>query len=302
MTRVLVTGATGFIGRHALAPLASLGFDVHAVTSRAEPPPELACAATWHRGDLLDPDGAAAVVAACAPERLLHLAWYAEHGAFWTSAENLRWVEASLRLLRAFADAGGRRAVLAGTCAEYDWSRPRLAERETPLAPATLYGASKHGLHVVARAFAKEAGLSLAWGRVFFLYGPYEDPRRLVSSVALALLRGEEARTSAGTQVRDFLHVEDVAAAFAALVGSEIAGPVNVAAGEPVTIRSVVEAVAEAAGRPELLRVGALPARDGDPPSLAASADRLRREVGWEPAWSLEDGLRATVEWWRGQE
>src|SRR5205085_8625551 len=125
----------------------------------------------------------------------------------WTAPENVRWVEASLALLRAFAEAGGRRAVLAGTCAEYDWGAGDevLNERNTPLRPDTLYGAAKHGLHVVGAAQAAQVGFELAWGRVFFLYGPGEAPGRLVPAVARALLAGEPAKTTAGTQVRDFL-------------------------------------------------------------------------------------------------
>jgi nucleoside-diphosphate-sugar epimerase len=298
--RALVTGATGFVGRHALRALAELGFEVHAA-SRGEPPAELAGLAVWHRADLLEPSSAEAVIGATRPSHLLHLAWYAEHGEYWGSLENVRWVEASLRLLRRFADADGRRAVVAGTCAEYDWSRSPLSEVDTPLRPATLYGAAKHGLHVVAAALAAGAGFELAWGRIFFLYGPHEDPRRLVASVARALVRGERAPASHGRQLRDFLHAEDVAGAFAALLASEVTGAVNVASGQGVAIRDVVALLGELSGRPELVELGALPARPGDPAELVADVGRLREEVGWRSGRSLEEGLGETLEWWRGR-
>jgi nucleoside-diphosphate-sugar epimerase len=295
---VLVTGATGFVGRHALLPLAERGYEVHAVTSR-RPPPDLERLAVWHHADLLGPGGAEAVVDAARPSHLLHLAWYAEHGEFWSSPENVRWVEASLQLLRRFAAAGGERAVVAGTCAEYDWSRSPLSEAGSPLVPATLYGAAKHGLHVVSSAFAARAGFELAWGRIFFAYGPHEDPRRLVASVARALARGERAPASHGRQRRDFLHVEDLADAFAALVASDVTGAVNVAAGRSVAIREVVELLGELSGRPDLVELGALPARPGEPDELSADVGRLRDEVGWRPGRSLEEGLRETLAWWR---
>jgi nucleoside-diphosphate-sugar epimerase len=298
VTRVLVTGATGFVGRHALRPLAERGFAVHAVTGR-RPPPELEDLAVWHRADLLEPGGAERVIDAARPTHLLHLAWYAEHGEFWDSLENVRWVEASLHLLLRFAAAGGERAVVAGTCAEYDWSRSPLSEADSPLAPATLYGAAKHGLHVVAAALADRAGFELAWGRIFFVYGPHEDSRRLVASVARALARGERAPSSHGRQLRDFLNVEDLADAFAALAAADVTGAVNVAAGTSVSIREVVELLGELSGRPDLVELGALPARPGDPDELSADVRRLRDEVGWRPRRSLEDGLRATLEWWR---
>src|SRR5437763_607652 len=151
---------------------------------------------------------------------------------------------------RRSASTGPTRAVLAGTCAEYDWSYGFCSEGVTPLAPQTLYGTAKHALRQVAEAFASQAGLSLAWGRIFFVYGPREDERRLVASVARALLAGEEAPTSEGSQLRDFLHVDDVAGAFAALLDAEgVTGAVNIGSGVPVSVRAVVEEVARAAGR-----------------------------------------------------
>jgi nucleoside-diphosphate-sugar epimerase len=297
--RVLVTGATGFVGRHALGPLLEAGYDVHAVSSRT-PPADAPAGIAWHRADLLaDPGG---VVTEVAPDRLLHLAWHTEHGRFWTAAENLSWVSASLALLEAFAAAGGRRAVVAGTCAEYDWTAGdgTFAENAA-LAPATLYGAAKRGLHEIAAAFAAQAGFELAWGRVFFLYGPDEDERRLVGAVASALARGERVATGAGDQTRDFMHVADVGAAFAALVASSVEGAVNVAAGSGRTLREVTEALGRIAGRPELLDIGALPPRAGDPERLVADATRLREEVGFEARIELEAGLAETLDWWRRQ-
>ncbi len=285
MSRVLVTGAGGFIGSRLAGLLAGAG---HEVTGPRRAQVDL----------LADP--AAAVDAAAAPEVLVHLAWVTEHGAFWEAPENDAWVTASLALLRAFADAGGRRVVVAGTCAEYDWTTgaERLAE-DAPIAPATAYGAAKARLHEAASALCAQAGVELAWGRIFFPYGPGEAPGRLVASVARALLAGEPARTTEGTQVRDLIHVDDVAGAFAALVDTPVGGAINVGAGVGVRIRDVVELVADAAGRPDLLRIGALPARPGDPAAVVADATRLTAEVGFRPVVGLAEGIAGAVESWR---
>jgi nucleoside-diphosphate-sugar epimerase len=289
MKRVLVTGASGFIGRQSLAPLAARGYDVHAVCRQGQP----AEPATWHRVDLMDRGRVLQLLEEVRPSHLLHFAWDVTHGQYWSSPENLRWVEASLSLLGGFAERSGRRAVLAGTCAEYDWRFGFCSERVTPLAPATLYGSCKHALHSIAASFAAQAHLSLAWGRIFYLYGPHEQPGRLVPSVARSILAGKPVRCSHGNQARDFLHVRDVAEGFTALLDSAVEGPVNIASGRPVTIREVVGTLVSLfPGNPDVrLEFGAVPTPPDDPPLLVADVRRLSDEVGWTPRFDLRGGL-----------
>jgi nucleoside-diphosphate-sugar epimerase len=298
--RALVTGASGFIGRNVLQALVGRGFEVHAVSSQRQDHSE---DVVWHLADLLDPAASVDLLERVAATHLLHLAWYAEPGAFWSSPLNVRWLEASLALLRAFAATGGQRFVGAGTCAEYDWSIAGLCtEGDTPLAPQTLYGECKRSFHAVAERLCDAAQMpSVAWGRIFFLYGPHEHAERLIPSVARALLEGREALCTEGRQRRDFMHSRDVGEAFAALLDSRVEGPVNIASGEAPSIAEIVGLVAEACARPELVSLGALPSRPNEPELLVADVRRLHRDVGFSPTLGLREGVFETVEWWREQ-
>jgi len=252
MKKVLVTGAAGFIGRHCVPFLTDRGYEVHGVLAPREDPLDLP--AQWHRADLLDELQTAELTATVEPSHLLHFAWYNTPGLYWDAPENLSWLKAGVGLLQSFHIHGGRRAVMAGTCAEYDWRYGLCTEDLTPTVQTTLYAASKGALRSILYAFSRKTGLSSAWGRIFFLFGPFEHPSRLVSSVIRSLLKGEVALCTHGRQQRDFLHVEDVARAFAALLDSEVNGSVNIASGEPVAVRDVVMHIARNLDRDNLVR------------------------------------------------
>jgi nucleoside-diphosphate-sugar epimerase len=298
MKRVLLTGATGFIGKHAIAPLQQRGYEVHAVSTK---PPELEDHKNlrWHRADLLDARQTEELVAVVRPSHVLHFAWYVEHGKFWNSIENFRWVEASLALLRNFQSSGGRRIVMAGTCAEYDWTcEEDFSETETPLNPQMTYGICKNSLRILTEEFARLANLSFAWGRIFFLYGENEPRNRLIPSVIRSLLKNEVAECSHGNQLRDFLYVKDVADAFVALLDSDATGAVNIASGEPKTIREVVGAIADLLGKSEKLRLGVIPTTGYDPKRIVANVNRLNGEIGWNPKYTFMQGIQETVKLW----
>jgi nucleoside-diphosphate-sugar epimerase len=298
MKRVLVTGASGCVGRHVLPLLVSTGWEVHAVASK----PALSdrTDVRWHVANLLDTRQSGAVVAAARASHLLHLAWYIAPGRWAAAPDNFDWVTASLALLRAFKSEGGERFVGAGSCLEYDWNAGTCAEDRTPLKPHTAYGACKNAMQMLATALSTD-GLTSAWGRIFFLYGPHEHPDRLVPAVIRSLLAGEAARTSHGNQIRDYLFAGDVADAFVTLLERDVTGPINVASGRPIALKDIVTRIGDLMGRPDLLRLGAIPAAATDTPLVVADTTRLSTVLGWRPKTDLETGLTATIEWWRAQ-
>lgn len=255
----------------------------------------------FHRLDLLAPARQwEEEVERIGAQTLIHIAWDTRPG-YWTSEENLAWVAASIALLRAFANGGGRRAVIAGTCAEYDWRHSRLIEGVTPLAPTTTYGMAKRDLHQRAAADADALGLSLAWGHIFFPYGPGERRGRLLSDVIDGLLAGQPVDVTHGHQIRDFIHVHDCAAAFAKLADSDLAGAINIASGKGYRVSDVVGLTAEMLGRPDLVRYGARASPPDDPPELVADVARLQQELGFIPRFELDGGLANTIAWRRRQ-
>ncbi len=294
--RVIVTGARGFVGRSTILPLLNRGYEVHAIVSSrgATIPQDVA----GHCIDLLDAKAVASALASIKASHLLHTAWDVTHGLYWRSPANVAWREAGKYMLLAFRDCGGERAVGLGTCAEYEWrGDAAYDEVHTSLKPATPYGASKLEL-CNYMTHASSGNFSTAWARIFNPYGPREKPQRFIPSVIRNLLRGLPVEMTKGTQIRDFLYIDDLGEALAALLDSPVSGAVNVASGQGVSLRQIAERIVHTVGLEDLVQYGALPDREGEPQILVANVDRLFKEVGFQPRIDLEAGLAATIAYW----
>lgn len=295
--RVLVTGATGFIGSHTIHPLLQRGYEVHAVSSKL--PHVVDESVVWHQADLMDSPSIARLLKDAHPTHLLHMAWYVVPGKLISSELNFDWVRASMELLKSFQQQGGKRVVMPGSGYEYDWSYGYCHETRTPTVPNTTYGACKHAMDVMAQAFCRSHQISYAWPRLFFLYGPNEHPDRLVSSVIRSVLQGQEARCSHGRQMRDYLHVQDVADAMVSILDSTLEGPINIGSGVAMTLRDIIITIGRTLGKEDLIKLGAIPSRANDAPMVVADIERLTTTMQWQPKYSLETGLAHTIEWWR---
>jgi len=297
--RVFVTGASGFIGSHVVRELVRSG---SSVTVLVRPGAD--------RRRIQDLIGSLDVIEGSLeriyehrdrlrgvkPDVCVHLAWYAEPGKYVHSRENLASLKGSLELLRVLEDSECRRLVGGGTSFEYDPAAGRVTE-ESRIRPTGIYGVCKHSFFRMAEELAGREGWSFVWGRIFNVYGPWEDERRLVPAVIRRLLAAEPCPLTSGVHVRDYLHVSDVARAFCALATNDLTGAVNIGSCRPVSVGAVAREIGALLGRPELLRFGELPDRPDDPPALYPE---FAREIpGWRPTYSLNEGLAETIAWWR---
>jgi len=285
--RVLLTGASGFLGRQTIAPLIDRSFEVHAVGHTVTDP-----RARWYRADLLDQTSRRQLVASVRPDALLHCAWVTDPNTYRTSPANIDWVAASLDLVRLSQRYGAQRMLLVGSCTEYDWrGLPVRPWREDDVCqPISLYGVAKHALHQMTTAFAAQVGGGLVWARLFHLYGPHETPMRLVPSLLTALREGRRAETGPAEAIRDFIHVVDAGRALVHLLDSNFDGAINVASGDPIKIGTIARIAACVAGRPDLQAAPTRPS--SDPPALLANISKLR-STGFKPSIALDRGIAA---------
>lgn len=299
--RVVVTGGTGFVGAPLSHELVRRGFEVVAV-SRSIPEKDLH---TEEEPKIvrLDLFGSSTTELSKLFEDfpadiLIHTAWYTNPDDYLSSEDaNLACLDGSLTLVRAAIRAGCPRIVGIGTGIELSVAHLPITEDSAP-DPRTIYAAAKVSLYHLTARLCAAAGVSFAWARLFNLYGPGENPRRVIPQVTRALLAGKPIEVSKGEQVRDFLYVDDAVRGIAAVASGSIEGPVNVCSSNPVELRQVFEQIGRAAGAPRLIRYGARPYRAGEDMAVWGSNDLLR-STGWRQRIDLATGIEMTVDWWK---
>jgi nucleoside-diphosphate-sugar epimerase len=291
--KFLITGASGFIGRHVVSELLGQGHEVVALSRSANfGVPEVSVL----HCDLLTGANLFSAVHEAQADTLLHLAWETRHGYYWNASENLDWLAASTLLIKTFRETGGRRVVVAGTCAEYDAPADAICDAfSTPCVPKHLYSASKDSLRRVIEAYARRADLSFAWARVFHLAGPGEADGRLVPTAIQAFAQGRSFEVKNADKRLDLMDVRDCGRSFAAVAASEFEGPLNIGSGELVAIGELVNELAELLGRSRISAKESAAGSDEGLSDRCAELTGLRKVLGFKPIYSLRDTLLAAI-------
>ncbi len=276
MKHIFLTGAGGFVGRQVLKALKESGHRVTVSLRPGRPLPEgYAADATVETADLFAESQDWWQARLAGMDAVIHAAWQVEPGRYLDNPSNLDCVEGSLRLARAATAAGVRHFVGLGTCVEYRLPGDHLTV-ESPLEPVTLYAAAKLALFQMLTAYFATTGTDFTWCRLFYLYGEGEHSARLVPYVRSQLERQERVKLSAGTQLRDYLDVTEAGRQIATVIETGQTGPVNICSGKPVTIRAMVEAIADTYGRRDLLDFGTAAIHPSDPLAVVGVSN-LRR-------------------------
>jgi dTDP-6-deoxy-L-talose 4-dehydrogenase (NAD+) len=268
--RVLLTGATGFVGKQVFKRLLQSDIDIILVIRRGSAHQFESfknVVKTIETDDLFKESSDWWAVSCCNIDLVINVAWYAEPGKYLTSDRNVDCLRGSLNLAEGCFIAGVERFVGVGSCAEYDVSDEPI-RHDGLLKPLTLYAAAKVATFNILEQFFISKNVSFSWCRLFYLYGEAEDERRLVPYIRSQLSLGKAANLSAGYQVRDFINVEVAGRIIADVALSQQSGAVNVCSGRSTTVRDLAIRIAKDYGREDLLNFGARKDNLLDPPYM----------------------------------
>ena len=294
MKKVLVTGYSGFIGRATINELLARGYHIFGVSDKTILPnlPNL----HQIKLNLLDKSAIDDFFENNRFDSILHMAWYVGPKCHIHNI-NMEWLSSSLYLLKKFQETGGKKFLCNGTISEYDFNYGYLSENITPLKNKSLHGQCKASLFETAQIFCKQNDIDFKWPRIFNLYGPNEKPQRLMPSVINSCLNGEDVKVSDCLKFQDYLHVEDTARGIVDVFESDVQGAVNICSGKPVQLRYIVNKIAEFTDFKGKILWGAVPAAFGD--DLVVGNNEKLKSIGWTPKYTLDEGLKATIDWWK---
>jgi UDP-glucose 4-epimerase len=306
-SRVLVTGASGFIGSHLTKRLVAEGAEVHAVTPAVssvypERLLDLRSSIVLHEANITDRSAMDALAKIVKPSIVFHLAAYTHVGKSWQRVDECVQtnVQGTVSLLQALDSVGYDRFVNTGTSEIYGDIEVPFRE-DANVNPNSPYSVSKYAAERFCRMFRQGHGWPIVLVRPFNAYGPAQSPDRIIPETIVRALRKQELKTTSGKQTREFNYVSDLVDGFV-LAGTvpDIEGElINLGGGEEIAIRDVVTTVLDVMGNPITAEIGALPDRPTEIWRMFCDSTKARELLGWKPKHTLREGLEQTIEWYR---
>jgi UDP-glucose 4-epimerase len=297
--RILVTGASGFIGTHSCSTLRRHGAEVIAISRRVD---TMGARSTQTRGiDCLDPSALGRVVREFMPDFVVHLAAVRNRHL---DLQEFRLgydinLMGTLNLLLSCEQAGCRpKFVFLGSCEEYG-SGPTPFVETLRECPSSAYGASKLAASQLIQAVSRQNGTRSVILRPTVVYGPGQADDMFLPSLVKALLAGEEFAMTAGDQTRDFVFIDDVIDGIvrALSVDIEPATVINLSSNAPIRLKELALLVARGVGTyaSDLIRFGAREYRANEAMDYSAKNQRAAQLLSWRPKTSLENGVAQTI-------
>ena len=268
--RILITGASGFVGTQITKLLISQQKDLVLVTRRKDAFQEIESKGiitivqsdnifsenkNWWKKHLIDID------------IVIHLAWYVEPNKYLNSEKNIECLSGSLTLAKAATEMDIKKFVGIGTCFEYDLNYG-LLQLDTPLKADSLYSSAKISTYLMLSELFKDFAISFLWCRLFYLFGEGEHKSRLIPYIHEKIKSGDPVELTSGNQIRDYMDVREAAELILSYTFSEYSGAANICSGKPTSVRQIAETIADKYNRRDLLKFGIRKDNNIDPPFI----------------------------------
>jgi nucleoside-diphosphate-sugar epimerase len=291
--KILITGASGYIGRHILDALDENEWEIYACSKHNKL--DNKNVDFWHLRDLLNPLDVKTIIYDLKPDYIIHAAW--EVGEkYTTSPNNFDWVQSGINLAKIFAECNGERFIFVGTSFEYDITHGIMKENVTPLNPNTVYGVCKHAMDILFTKFFERESISYANARVFHSYGKYEASYRLIPKLIATLKSNKIFSVNQEELIADYSNVKDIGKAIVVLTKSlGVNGPVNIASGRPTEVYDIIRTIATMMGKNDLVKFDATATKK----YLIANTNRLKYELEFEIPDSIQSDLCKLIDYYK---
>lgn len=299
--KVIVTGATGFVGSHLVRRLLNEGAQVHAFVRRSSNLwriEDIKARLTLHEVSLTDTDLLNKTIESIKPDHVFHLATYGGVGG---QADNQQIMDTNyigtVNLLNACNNAGYEGFINTGSSSEYGVKDEPMKEDMIP-EPYNTYGATKAAATIYCQSQAREKGLPITTLRLFSPFGPCDEPNRLISYVTKSMLKNEGIKLSSKSHVRDYIYIDDVIESYMAVIREKSYGKVyNIGSNQQHTVEQVFDIIAKILGKDAKPVWGEFKPRINEPKIWIADITKAKNELNWAPQISFEEGIEKTVLW-----